>query len=56
MFNMINLQNNTMFYSSNSNILSTYKCTKFSIGGGQFLGRIEPVFALVNNDIKDNEV
>ena len=33
MFNTINLQNNTMFYSSNSNYLTANKCTHFSVGG-----------------------
>ena len=34
MYKLYFLQNNTTFYSSNSNVLSTYKCTKFSVGGG----------------------
>ena len=39
-----------------SRFLSTYKCTDFSVGGGQSLGKFMPNYALVNNDIKNNEV
>ena len=45
--------NNINLYTIN---MSIHTPNKSSLGGGQSLGRNKPVFALVNNDIKDNEV
>ena len=55
MLNFCKLQVNFNYHFSK--ISSAYKCTEFSVGGGgQFLGMINPDFALYNNDIKDNEL
>jgi len=51
MFKMNFLQNNTIFYSSIFNPLSANKSSL----GGQFLGKIRPNYALVNNDIKSSK-
>ena len=54
---MLNLCKQKVKFNYNfSKLLNTYKCMEFSVGGGQFLGMINPDFALYNNDIKDNEL
>ena len=46
--------NNINLYTIN---MSIYIPNKSSLGGGgQSLGKFKPSFALVNNDIKNNEV